>query len=316
RPLMGNVDSGPPDAGTSDAGPGDAALDTPPDAGCGCMTGMTQIVACGRGCTSGTRTCGADCQWQEPECEEPVGARSCWLWASTGANWNSYPEPTGGANEPSSDVVAAFDVEAMGEGYVLTNTTFHVLRLSDRAWLASGPLTGLLSGLDAPPAYALSIPATHSGTGQERLELVTTSGVRFSFDHRTGTRSWTAAGSAGCCDSAAWSSPNALAFEDIRAAWFDPTNTRNIYNDIADPLCPAAEGYEGDIAFATFLSDDRMLHQLESQNCFEFAPPWDAEEDEPFGGLRFGGSGPDPRPEAARAAFYHESNSSVWVITP
>lgn len=321
RPFVEvEVDAGSSDASIdtgTDAGPSDVGTDVPMDAGCECAVGATQSVVCGRGCGRGDRMCGVDCQWQEPACEEPTGAGSCWLWVSSGTNWTSYPEPDGGANEPTQDVVAAFDVEAMGEAYLLTNTSFHVMQISDQTWIASGSLASLLAGLDAPPAFALTIPAAQTTTGRERLELTTTSGARFFFDHQTGTRRWTpAGGDANCCNSMAWTRPNAPDFEDIQAAWFDPTNTTRIYNNTADPLCPAAAGHTGPIAFAAFVSrEGPSLHHLESQNCFEFAPPTDAVEDEPFGGLRLGG-GFDPRPQATQAAFQHQSTNSVWVITP
>lgn len=322
-PFMSRPDASMPDAamdaGATDAGTDAGILDVGTDA-CECEPGTMQGVPCGRGCGSGTRTCGDDCLWDETVCSEPTGLSSCWLWESAGGGWTFHPEPPPGTpNAPTSAVAAAFDIEAAGEAYFLTASTYHVMSIVDRTWVASGTLTSLLPGFVGSPRYAHSIPADHDGPGAlgvERARVTNSDGQAYFFAHSGNGRVWRslAPGSEPCCTPPAWASASAPQVADLQASWFDSTNARGIYNGAADPLCPAAEGVTGDIAFLSYLATPQV-HYLEADLCQLFAPPREAERAEPFGGTRFGGSGPDPNSTMVTATFYEGSRSRIWAIT-
>jgi len=229
-----------------------------------------------------------------------------------------YPEPNDAAAPPPADVVAAFDVEAMGEAYVLTASTYHVLDLADRVWVTSGPLANLLPGLSGTPVYAVSIPASYDGlgaTGSERALVTTTAGQTYAFDHMTGTRRWRADRVESCCPASSWAAAGAPSFSDIRAAWFDSNNMRRLYPHHT-PLCAAAGGAGTEFAYYALLASP-SLHYLESTHCMEFAPPINSTDREPFGGTRVGPGSPlEPNPASVGAMFYHETDRTIWTFTP
>ncbi|MBX3268659.1 MAG: hypothetical protein KF729_00265 [Sandaracinaceae bacterium] len=92
RAELGCVPRPPDDAGAPslDAGSGPPDAGPPPDAGCECTPGTSDVVPCGT-CQSRARSCGSTCRWSEGACLDDDGRCSreaptcvndhCWGWA-------------------------------------------------------------------------------------------------------------------------------------------------------------------------------------------------------------------------------------------
>ncbi|HHH27392.1 MAG TPA: hypothetical protein ENK57_03445 [Polyangiaceae bacterium] len=276
-----------------------------------CAAGtIEQGAACGR-CGTLQRTCGVACGWSEFSCVEPAGG--CWMWtwdATTG--WSAFDRPPAGtADAPTEAVTAAFDVEAAGEAYLLTATTYHVLRLSDRAWVESGALSSLLPGIVGAPISALTIPADHpmpTPDGREGLQVSTSVSRTYLYANTVGTRDWPSTGAPVPCCGDAWSSADAPVFLSVRAQWLDADDQHGWFETDPGTLCSAGAGVSP-VPYLAYL-EGADVHLLEAGACFVFAPQRPANMFGPFSTS----GGPDPG--RVNAAFYRESERQLWLITP
>ncbi|RLB50908.1 MAG: hypothetical protein DRJ42_17935 [Deltaproteobacteria bacterium] len=277
-----------------------------------CAAGeIEQGGACGQ-CGTLQRTCGASCGWSDFECVEP--SAGCWLWNwSAGSGWTAFVRPVAStADAPTEAVVAAFDVEAAGEAYLLTAARYHVMRIRDRTWITSGTLASLFPDLTGVPHAAGSIPADHpmpTTDGTEGLQVHTSTNLTFVYSNVAGTRTWTSSREPVPCCGPAWTGPDAPAFLNVRAAWLDANNQHGWFD--ADPatLCMGAEGRVYDIPYFSLL-EGADAHLLEAGVCFAFAPQRTAATFGPFADA--GGPGVND----ITAAFYRETDQELWVLTP
>lgn len=196
----------------------------------------------------------------------PCGLEPCGLWrlGPAATSWQAWP--TGdGTFAPSAPVQAAFDLESAGVAYVLTAGTYHVLRLSDRAWIEDGGRDELVpeaSGARLRSAY--TIPADHAGDGTvEGITLESTSSVyvyemtladrSIAFDRRI--------------DDFSWSDPLAPTRASIRFAWLDVTNARGFASGDPSTLCDTSATSYG--PYAGYVTATRV-HLQDAGHCFAF----------------------------------------------
>jgi hypothetical protein len=121
----------------------------------------------------------------------PCGAVECSMWVleDRAAAWSASAAP-GSAAAPDSPIRAAFDIESLGIAYVLTDSTYHVLRLSDRTYVEAGIRTAEFPELTSELLAASSVPAGHAGSDptRESVTFMTRAGaVIYSFNISSST---------------------------------------------------------------------------------------------------------------------------------
>ncbi|MBX3248600.1 MAG: hypothetical protein KF901_15595 [Myxococcales bacterium] len=232
----------------------------------------------------------------------PCGLEPCAIWTIAPAEtaWSAYPA-IASALAPTSPVRAAFDVESIELAYVLTDTTYHVLRLADRTWVEAGNRDLLFpEAAGAALNSAFSIPAGYLG-GNPDVEPLSLSSAGSVYQYQM-TLPARLVAFTNQVDERTWEPPFAPDPALVRFSW---TAAENPGWAAGDPngLCgegpPMIEGYA---AFAT--STD--VHIYEGQHCFEFASRTPIGDFAPF--RRLGA------PPIARigAAFWNAGR--LWIL--
>ncbi|MDC0715915.1 hypothetical protein [Nannocystis bainbridge] len=107
------------------------------------------------------RTCQDDCTWGADACFDDPTSCAYWYFDEVQLGWEriALPQPPP-RHAPAAPAIAAFDLHTHDQIFVLTATTYHVLRGSDGSWLASGPLADVFPGLPFPllQSYAVYQP--------------------------------------------------------------------------------------------------------------------------------------------------------------
>jgi hypothetical protein len=203
----------------------------------------------------------------------PCGLEPCGIWrlGPAATAWSAWP--TGSDTfAPSAPVVAAFDLEMLGIAYVLTESTYHVLRLSDRAWIADGSRDALFpeaSGVSLRAAY--SIPSDHAG-GDGTTSGLTLLGADAVLLYDV-TLADESAAFQSRIDDFSWSDPNAPSPSAVRFGWLDVTNARGFAAGNPQDLCPDVSATEYG-PYAAFVTASRVHMQEVGFGCSKFLDPF------------------------------------------
>ena len=218
-------------------------------------------------------------------------------------SWTAVPADATSAFAPPAPVVAAFDIESLDVAYVLTNTTFHVLRLTDGVYIASGSLSARFPGFTGIVSVATSIPAGHAG-GDANLEGVNlaTRDLVFSFEYNIETQRFReAADPVPFGDE--WLSAFAPDRNVILDAWLALEN-----DDGWVPGSPRLScGANGDafVVYLAFLADDQV-YIYDAGHCFDFVARIPAASFAPFQRSNA------PDFASIGGSFYHQGD--LWFI--
>lgn len=204
---------------------------------------------------------------------------------------------------PPSSVVAAFDIESLDIAYVLTGTTFHVLRLSDGSYIASGSLSARFPGLVGTVLSATSVPAGHAG-GDSNLESISlaTSDIVFIFEYNISTERFRQ--SADPVDySDDWDSAFAPDRNAVLGAWLALENEDGWLP--GSPRSTCAAGADAFAVYVAYLADGQV-HLFDAGHCNDFVARIPASS---FAPLQL-----PEAPNFARtgASFYHQGD--LWLI--
>ncbi|MBX3247591.1 MAG: hypothetical protein KF901_10480 [Myxococcales bacterium] len=236
----------------------------------------------------------------------PCGVSPCAIYRlpAGATSWSAWPLGDG-TFAPRSPVRAAFDLETIALAYVLTDSTYHVLRLADRQWIAEGPRDTLFpqaAGDSIRAAY--TVPANHAGGDgdNESITLHSPTGA-YLYSIRLSTRVVTYVRTV-TMFSDAWSAPLAPSHSQLRWTFLDTANSRGWGNGNPSTLCGAAATTVGPY-FA--IGTATHTHLLEAGSCFEF---YRREPNAAFPPFSMTGA---PSPSAIGAAFWNQGG--LWMLT-
>ena len=234
----------------------------------------------------------------------PCGAAGCagWLLSRGAPTWTPIARPPG-PFAPTSPVRAAFDIESLNIAYVLTDATYHILRLSDRTFTGAGSRSDLFPRSTGALINAYAVTAGHAGS-DPNLESVTIESVGSAqiYNFNLATRG-VAFVSEVTDFGPAWAGPRAPARSTIRATWLALDNDSGWVSGVPSSLC--ASGTSTTTAYAGVISTS-TIHVVEAANCFDFYTPVAYTAFPPFS--RPGA----PRVEDVAAAFYNHGD--LWIL--
>jgi len=235
----------------------------------------------------------------------PCGFERCAIWRlpADATVWEAYPLG-GGTFAPTSAIVAAFDLETEGRAYVLTETTAHVLQLSDRRWLSGTTTATLFPEAEADVVLgAYSVPTTIAN-GDGIHEGVTLQSGSAAYNYQLNLETGAVRHVSTITNfSDAWDAALAPPAEDVRFIWLDVDGTRDWVS--ASPMDTCGIGPDEMEGYAVVGTRARS-HVLEAGWCFEFvAAPVHAG----FAPFTYEGA---PNPSEIGATFWNQGE--LWAF--
>jgi hypothetical protein len=233
----------------------------------------------------------------------PCGTLGCraWVLRRGATEWTAVPrtpDPLG----PTTPVRDVFDVESLRIAYVLTDTTFHVMRLSDMTYTSSGLRNELLPRTAG--MMTRSSGSSPAGAGQtfETVGIVVASFGAHIYHLDLATRAMTFVVDAPF--GADWSTPSAPNPALIRVGWLAGDNDAGWVTGSPQTLCETPSTRTTTyIAFVT----DTAVH-ISDSTCGAFYPPIPHESFAPF---TLPGA---PMLAGVAAGFY--SGGELWALAP
>lgn len=199
----------------------------------------------------------------------PCGFERCAIWRlpEGATTWEPYPLGDG-AFAPTTAIRAAFDLETEGRAYVLTDTTVHVLQLSDRRWLSGTTTAALFPEAEADDILgAYSVPA-NVPNGDGMNEGVTLQSASGAYNYELNLASGVARHVSTVTNFGdAWDAPLAPSSEDVRFVFVDVEGSRDWVS--ASPRATCGIGPNEVESYAVVGTRSRV-HVLEAGYCFEF----------------------------------------------
>ncbi len=274
-----------------------------------CQPGEVELGdECGS-CGLTERVCDELCEWGPSACVEHLETCGFWRLPEGATSWERHPLYTGEqpAHAPTEPVLAAFDISARGEAYILTAESYHVLDLQSLAWIRSGTLAAEFPTVAGKPILAAyATPDGEAGnmeTGNDSIAIFTPT-IVYLFSLKLGTHEVKASGSEPCCEDQ-WKSPQAPATADIRAFWIalddaDPWGEFSLDNCEGAPPGTILDWYGAAIT-------DSRVHLQNIGTCFDFVAEL------PFKGWHpFAQSGGPASALEVGAGFLNEGD--VWIF--
>jgi len=235
----------------------------------------------------------------------PCGFERCAIWRlpAGATTWEAYPLG-GGTFAPTSAIVAAFDLETEGRAYVLTDTTAHVLQLSDRRWLSGTTTAALFPEAEADVVLgAYSVPSTIDN-GDGIHEGVTLQSGSAAYNYQLNLETGAVRHDSTITNfSDAWDAALAPPAEDVRFIWLDVDGTRDWVS--ASPMATCGIGPDEMEGYGVIGTRSRS-HVLEVGWCFEFVAAPVHAGFEPF--TYEGG----PNPSEIGATFWNQGE--LWAF--
>ena len=273
---------------------------------------------CGDGLVRGSEDCddgglvaGDGCS---PSCTDEILPRLYW---HSGSGWSqqliTYAGDPHAPHASEYPIRAAANVGENDQAYVLTATSYHVLRLSTRQWVASGSLSSKFSGFTATSLKS-GFGNSQSSTYSRITLIVGSQAYLYEVTHATGNVS---------ADS---SNPHPINWNgqlgvtppspsDVKVMWLDLDNARGwasyiTYHTICGASCLCGSGcYDRVSRYGGVISTANQLYLQDSGCCFDFYddPLW---------------SGWGPFPDANHpaitdmvAGFYSSVQDRLYIIT-
>ena len=223
-------------------------------------------------------------------------------WLSSGSTWWNQETVYFAWNQhaPTTPIVAAANVQERNEIYVFTRSTYHVLQVPSRNWIAHGTLSSSFSGLPTATfhaAYGVSWPSTAStditffNGSQYYLYKVSTSFGTISFN-TSGTIDWSY-------------DPLAPNPANVKAVFLALENNRGWVDCSPNALCGGGGSVTG--PYAALLGTNNLFYIQESGYCFQVCYSTNASGFQPFS---LTGA-----PQASRIQAMAYANGGLYVFT-
>jgi len=274
-----------------------------------CTPGEVELGdECGS-CGLQERVCDDLCEWGPTTCVEHLETCGFWRLPQGSTTWERHPLYAGErpAHAPSAPLLAAFDVSARGEAYVLTAETYHVIDVVTLAWIRSGTIASEFPTVAGKPILAAyATPDGEAGnmeTGHDSIAIFTPQ-ITYLYELALNNADVKTAGSVPCCDDQ-WKSPQAPKTPEIRAFWI-ALDDADPWGDFSLNNCEGAPP-------ETFLSwygaaiTDNQVHLQNIGACFDFVAEL------PFAGWHpFEQAGGPANALEIGAGFLNEGD--VWIF--
>jgi hypothetical protein len=241
----------------------------------------------------------------QEDCENNVDFCDTWFLRPGTNVWEARRLDPDSPHAPRATVVAAFDIEQTGVGYVLTADTYHELDLGNEQWMAAGPLVDIMQEAQQYGSLRSAFSQPGDSIYDQAMVLVAADGHWESYGYTILGNSFTHLMEGFIDDppGTGWSGPNAPPVNEVTALWLDMENSQGWVMGNVLALCGA-----GDL-----LSSHMMVlsaneaHTVEVGWCFDFFPPTPIDQYPPF-------TYPlAPPPADIGAGLYNEAEG-LWIF--
>ncbi|MFH2008119.1 MAG: DUF4215 domain-containing protein [bacterium] len=269
------------------------------------------LATCGDGvvwsgqeeCDDGNQTNGDGCS-QGCTVESLPGLR--WL-TNVSQGW-SQPWVMTYANQPYapvSTVTAAVAIESLHRAIIFTQSTYHVLNVTQQIWIISGPTSDLPSLPASGPnaGYGLA-----QGSAQEYVTLLVDH-YAYGYVYNHTTHSFALDLINDIDTNQDWSTPEAPAPGQVTAMWIDLSNGHQWTQTTVYAACGAGPSVTIGPHGVSLTSS--TLHLQDAGYCFDFYDDMPTTSFPPFGP----GVANAPSPGEIRGAFYFDDTDTLFVIT-
>jgi len=253
------------------------------------------VVDTGEDCDDGNNISGDGCSWS---CEMENLPVLHWV-SNSSTGWNNETVYFANDNHaPTNPIIAAANVQERNEIYVFTRTTYHVLSVPGRNWIAHGTLSSTFSGLPTSSftsAYGTSdigtesTPITIIAGWNVYIYWVSTSGGHVFADNDNPINfSWDG-------------DPNAPNAQDLKASYVALENGQGWADCWTHDYCYT------EVRYGVFMTETNSFYIQHADACFTFCPAKTASQFTPFS---LAGS---PSPSLTRAMAF--ANGVLYVFT-
>jgi hypothetical protein len=238
----------------------------------------------------------------ETSCETDVDLCDAWILPPGAAAWQPRALDPASSFAPGGPVVAAFEVAQTRQGYVITESTYHVLDLVAGEWVGEGQLTNVMpeaamhGGLNA--AFSIS---TDAPDHDETITLFAADGTYWVYELASATASFTLVATG--MNRPGWEGPNSPAFAEIRGYWVDLDNAQGWAEGDIERLC----GMAGPLVPHGVATTSSQVYVQDGGYCFDFFPP------QPFAAFAPFALPDAPPPTAIGAALFGEADG-LWIF--
>ncbi len=252
----------------------DPTTDTTDPTGCRgpCQPGEVDVGdECGS-CGLSERTCDDQCEWGPTTCVEHLETCGFWRLPEGASAWERHPlyEGEEPAHAPGAPILAAFDISARDEGFVLTTQGYHVIDTKTLTWIRSGSLAedfpsvvgkNILAAYATPDGEAGNMP-----TGRDGIAIFTPSNV-YLYELTLASGAIKETDTVACCDDQ-WKSPQAPETAEIRAFWI-ALDDADPWGDYSLAECEGAPPGSTLDWYGAAITDNRV-HLQNIGTCFDF----------------------------------------------
>ena len=180
--------------------------------------------------TDPTRHPGAPerCQGEDDDCDARIdeGSFTAFFVGAGSTTWRSYELDCASSAAPAVPIQTVIDIESLSRAYFFTASTYHVLDLLTRSWIASGARATIMPETAGVPLLAgYTTPAGHAG-GSATIETLyaasATNVYLYEIDIATpSTPTFRFLMSSGQPNPIPWTAPAGLltAYQDVTGSW-------------------------------------------------------------------------------------------------
>jgi hypothetical protein len=304
--------TGPATFGNESASSSGTAASTTGDDGLSATSGVSTSTTPADGTTAGSDGGPGDSGTTgggAVSCRDDPAACTAWILPAGSKQWSPVALDVDSNLAPAGPVRAAFDIEDVNEGVVLTDTHYYVVDLITREWVRSAsravdlPELGndeILGAYAIPGYWGEMFGGSPDTVG---VGLQSASNV-YLYDYDIPSESFTFV-EAISDFGPAWATPEAPSPAEVRATWLDVSNEPGWWAADIAALCGGGQDGAPGPYSATIGAD--AVHLSDAGYCFAFDTPIPFEAFTPF-------SYPQaPAVEQVAAAFYSEL-AGLWIF--
>ena len=195
-------------------------------------------------------------------CADDESACDAWFLPRGASSWEAVTIGGPAALAPSGPVLAAFDIEATHDAFLITADELVRVDLDQRTWVSKTMIADRFPELNVAVFAAYSIPGTP--------ESITITGpdVAFLYNYDAGSDTFTFDLSTVFGEE--WNGPAAPDATTVREFWLDLTNDDGWCTNDVSEICMNGSGPVGPhIAIVT----DAEVYVEDAGYCFDFFPP-------------------------------------------
>lgn len=195
-------------------------------------------------------------------CADDASACDAWFLPRGASSWEAVTIGGPAALAPSGPVLAAFDIEASHDGFLVTADELVRVDLDQRTWVSKTMIADRFPELNVEVRAAYSIPGTPEGITITGLD------VAFLYDYDAGSDTFTFDVSTVFGEE--WNGPAAPDESTVREMWLDLSNDDGWCTNDVSEICMNGSGPVGPhVAVVT----DAEVYVEDAGYCFDFFPP-------------------------------------------